>query len=149
MTVKERERLVIGNEKLDFNVVCKKDIEVGKILVKEIAKSLQKKGYDVSKNDFEVVKENGYPTRIEFKDHNIIVSKFSYLTTDAADKWINNSESLLKSLKASKMEARDDRYSGNGRTFKEFLKEVKVHCMRENRYNIDNAVEKDTDENER
>ena len=141
MTAKEKERLGIRG-KVTFDMVYGKDIEIGNILAKEIANYLKKNGYEVAKSDFQVIKENGYPTRIEFHDRNFIVSKFSFLTTDAADKWIKNSESLFKTSKASNVAAIDDRFSGIGRTFKDFLKEIKTYCMRENRYEEEEDYER-------
>lgn len=137
MTEKERLKLESLLGDIDSQSVCDNSLEVGKLLSKEIAKYLRKNGYDVKNKYFKPVKENGYPARIEFKIDNFIVTKFSYLSTSACDKWLKNDKTLFKSLKECKDIALDDRYSTNGRSFKEFLKETKTFCMQQNLYEPD------------
>lgn len=137
MTQKEKIKLeeVLGD--INSQSICEHSLDVGKMLSKEIAKYLRKNGYDVKSKYFKPVSENGYPTRIEFKINGFIVTKFSFLTTSACDKWLKNDKTFFKSLKECKEVALDDRYSSNGRSFKEFLKETKTYCMQQNLYEPD------------
>lgn len=117
----------------------------GDILAKEIAKYLQKRGFDVKSKQFKSIRENGYPIRIEFRNHDFLVTKFAYLSTGGYDKWLSNSLSFFKTLKEDKTIAKDNIYSENGRTFKQFLKETKVYCMQQNLYHPENIQEKEDD----
>lgn len=137
MTSKEKLQLEELLGEINSQSICDNSLEVGKLLSKEIAKYLRKNGYNIKSKYFKPIKENGYPTRIEFRMDNFIVTKFSYLTTSACDKWLKNDKTLFKSLKECKEVALDDRYSTNGRSFKEFLKETKTFCMQQNLYEPD------------
>lgn len=134
MTQKEREKLedVIGE--IDSQSMCENSLEIGKLISKEVAKYFRKKGYDVSKENFEPVIEIGRPARIEFVIGGVSFARFSFLTTSACDKWLSNNLSLFKSLKECDEVAFDDRYSNCGRSFKEFLRESKAICMQQNLY---------------
>ncbi len=100
-----------------------------KLLCKETAKYLQKKGYDVDKNEMEWNYSDGfcgYNGHINFAPNECIRPKASYsFDSNQAHNWDYDSEkrSILEYVAAKDKE-----------NFKKFLKEVKKYCKEHDRY---------------
>lgn len=115
----------------------------GKIVGKEIAKYLSKKGYDVTKKNFKI-HTMGCKTspHLQFIVNDEVVAKYNYFHTEAKHDWYENDLTLFQTLKKNNEFARGNG-TQNGCTFKDFLKSVKTYCKENGMYH---DVEKDLEE---
>lgn len=142
MTEKEKRKLEkISNQSTTKGRWYRKD---SKILSKELEKYFQKRGYEVSRKNFEIHYISKRPPVLRFQMDGETKVLFQYgLAKIAREQWLENDLSLFKTLKIT------NHKSENGSSFKEFLKDVKKYCKNNNLYHQTTEIENDEIENER
>ena len=131
MTEKEREKM--GEIEFEGNKSSYK--MQSKILRKEIAKYLFKKGYNVTKDNFNISNDGkNTPYLLKFVSNGIVICEYNYSFTEAQDDWKNNNLSLFKTLKNNNEFIKYNPQREEGCTFKDFLKQVKLYCLENEMY---------------
>lgn len=135
MTEKERTKMV----KAEADPKKSKTIKIGNILRKEVVKALNKDGYEVSRDDFQV-RNFGCKTPfcLEFVGHMENRSEYDYgIIFDYSkytDEWKGNDLSLRKTVKSAKDKSKDSSVKRSV-SFKEFEKLIKNYCKENGKYN--------------
>lgn len=132
MTEKEKAKMSVIESKKSSTVT------MGKILRKEVVKALVKKGYEVSKDDFEI-KNFGCKTPycLQFTGHlqndeaskEEVVFDYSKYKSD----WLKNDLSFRKTIKTSEDKSKDS-VVGVSVSLKDFEKFIKNYCKENGKY---------------
>ena len=123
MTEKEKAKM----DDVSFEGKKKETKEIGKILRKEIVKALNKKGYEVAKEDFDV-KTSGCKTPFQLF---FVPTNKNYNFNNFVDTWKENDLSFRKTIKDCEKQANLDE---NTTTLKEFEKHIKSFCKENGKY---------------
>lgn len=123
MTPKEKEKIGTGSGRESSYKMH------SKVFAKEMEKYMQKHGFLVTKENFEISNsENDKTFRMKFKDGGVVVATYNWMVTNSIDDWERNGLSLVKTFRQANEFAEDNRDSKEGRTFKSFLENIKSYC---------------------